>query len=290
VLPGHARTVLLLVPADPLRPGRPDDHFAAEARAAAGCGVTVAIVDHDELCGPGDARRAVARVPADGGEAVYRGWMLSSGQYTRFAGAVAARGVALRTSPGQYQRAHELPGWYPVLAPVTPRAEWTAGGGREEFRRACARLGPGPAVLRDYVKSMKHYWDGAAYIPELGDQAAAWRIAARFRELRDDDFAGGFVIRRFERFSSAEVRTWWTGGTCRLITPHPDTPGDQPPPDLDLTPFTPLIGSLGLPFVTADLARRADRTWRLIELGDGQVSDRPATTSPAALIAAALAR
>ena len=203
---------------------------------------------------------------------------------------LAARGVALRTSPGQYQRAHELPGWYPMLAPVTPRAEWTAGDGREEFRRACARLGSGPAVLRDYVKSMKHYWDEAAYIPQLGDQAAAWTIASRFRELRDDDFAGGFVIRRFERFSSAEVRTWWTGGTCRLITPHPDTPGDQPPPDLDLTPFAPLIGSLGLPFVTADLARRADRTWRLIELGDGQVSDRPATTSPAALIAAALAR
>jgi hypothetical protein len=93
-------------------------------------------------------------------------------------------------------------------------------------------------VLRDYVKSMKHYWAQAAYIPQTSDQAAAWRIAARFRELRDDDFTGGFVIRRYEQFNTDEVRTWWTQGTCRLITPHPDTPADQPPPDLDLTPFT----------------------------------------------------
>jgi hypothetical protein len=100
----------------------------------------------------------------------------------------------------------------------------------------------------------------------------------------------GFVIRRLKPFGSAEVRTWWTASTCRLVTAHPDAPGDQPPPDLDLMPFIRLIGSLGLEFLVADLARRADRTWQLIELGDGQVSDRPSTTSPATLIAAALAR
>ena len=44
-------------------------------------------------------------------------------------------------------------------------------------------------------------------VPQAGDQAAVWRIAARFRELREDDFASGFVIRRFERFGLAEVRT-----------------------------------------------------------------------------------
>jgi ATP-grasp domain, R2K clade family 3 len=43
---------------------------------------------------------------------------------------------------------------------------------------------------------------------------------------------------------------------------------------------------LRLPFVTADFARREDGVWRLIELGDGQVSDRPATTPPHALITA----
>ena len=63
----------------------------------------------------------------------------------------------------------------------------------------------------------------------------------------------------------------------RLATAHPGTPGDLLP-GIDLEPFTPLIRLLGLLFVSADLALRADGTWRVVELGDGQVSDRPATT------------
>jgi ATP-grasp domain, R2K clade family 3 len=59
-------------------------------------------------------------------------------------------------------------------------------------------------------------------------------------------------------------------GRRRLPADHrtPDTPSD-PPPGVDLSPFTALIGPLGMPLVTADIARRADGNWRLIELGDG---------------------
>jgi ATP-grasp domain, R2K clade family 3 len=280
---------MLLLPADPLRPRRPDEHFAAEARAAAAAGLAVALIDHDTLAGPGDAEQAVAAVPRGRAEAVYRGWMLRSEQYAAFADALASRGVTLRTSAAQYRQAHELPGWYAALAPVTPLTAWTTTDSEQELAVASAQMGPGPAVLRDYVKSMKHYWDEAAFIPDAADLAAVRKVAARFRELRGEDFTGGFVIRRFEELTSAEVRTWWAGGTCRLITAHPDTPGDQPPPGIDVTPFAPLISQLGLPFVTADLARRADGQWRIIELGDGQVSDRPSTTAPEALIAAVVA-
>ena len=63
-------------------------------------------------------------------------------------------------------------------------------------------------MLRDYVKSMKHYWHEAAYIPDAADHGSAWKVAARCRELRGDEFTGGFVLRRFEKFTSAEARTW----------------------------------------------------------------------------------
>ncbi len=279
--------MLLLVPADPLRPRRPDEHFAAEAAAARDAGLDVALIDHDALANSGGAQRAAAHVPNAGGTAIYRGWMLRTDQYAALAAALATKEVTLRTSASQYQRAHELPGWHAALSPVTPQAEWTHGDGEQDFQLACERLGHGPAVLRDYVKSMKHYWHEAAYIPDVADTPAAWKVAARFRELRDEEFTGGFVLRRFEDFAGAEARTWWVDGTCRLITAHPDTPNDTPP-DIDLSPFTPLIASVALPFVTADLARRTDGTWRLIELGDGQVSDRPATTNPASFLSAIL--
>ncbi|WP_172875874.1 ATP-grasp domain-containing protein [Micromonospora inositola] len=101
---------------------------------------------------------------------------------------------------------------------------------------------------------------------------------------------GGFVLRDFERFTSAEVRTWWVDGVCVLVGPHPDTPNDSPPVEVDLAPVAPLIAGLGLPFLTVDLALRSDGVWRVIELGDGQVSDRPATIEPQTMIAALLAQ
>ncbi|MDU0289113.1 ATP-grasp domain-containing protein [Saccharothrix longispora] len=272
--------MILLVPADPLRPVRPDPHFAPEAAAARDAGHRVAVVDHDALA-RGEAERAVARVPADD-DAVYRGWMLRSEHYAAFSAALAARGVTTRTSPGQYRRAHELPGWYGDFTAHTPESVWTEGFDREAFDEVRRDLGPGPAVLRDYTKSAKHHWHEAAYIPDLADAEAAWRVAARFRELRDDDATGGFVLRRFERFTSTEVRTWWVDGACALIGPHPDTPNEVPDaPDLDA--IGPLIADLR--FATVDLARRADGEWRVVELGDGQVSDKPGTTAAGAVVA-----
>jgi hypothetical protein len=163
---------------------------------------------------------------------------------------------------------------------------WTVGDDRAGFDQACEELGPGPAVLRDYTKSMKHYWHEAAFIPDIADRQTAWAVASRLRQLRDDDFTGGFVLRSFEPFSGGEVRTWWVDGVCRLVTPHPDTAQAQPAADLDLSAVTPLIAGLDLPFVTVDLARRVNGVWRVIELGDGQVSDRPVTIPPEQLITA----
>ncbi|WNV84658.1 ATP-grasp domain-containing protein [Umezawaea sp. Da 62-37] len=272
--------MLLLVPSDPLRPNRPDEHFAAEAVAARAAGVAVGLVDHDLLV-RGEAGRAVVKVPA-GGDAVYRGWMVRGERYAEFVEALGRKGVSMRTSAEQYRRAHELPGWYGGLAAVTPESVWTAGFGREGFDRARERSGAGPVVLRDYVKSMKHYWHEAAFIPEAGDGEAAWAVARRFVELRGDEAVGGFVLRRFERFTSAEVRTWWVDGRCALVGPHPDTPDDVVEPDLG--GVADLVRESGLPFVAVDLVRRDDGRWRVVELGDGQVSDRPTGVGAEALI------
>ncbi|GAA1550364.1 ATP-grasp domain-containing protein [Kribbella sancticallisti] len=269
---------MLLVPGDPLNPRRVDPHFAAQADAARELGITVAKIDHDALDRPDEA---VAKVPA-GDDAVYRGWMMSAEQYDGFAKALDARRVTLRTSAEDYRTAHELPGWYQALSPATPESAWTEGPDLAAVVELFDHLGGGPAVLRDYVKSMKHYWDEAAYIP---DRDAVLRIAERFLELREDAFTGGFVLRKFEEFTGAEARTWWIGGRCARITPHPDTP-DELPTGLDLVEVEPLVANLALPFVTVDLVRRTDGAWRIVELGDGQVSDWPGSRDPADLVAA----
>jgi hypothetical protein len=275
---------MFLVPADVLRPRRVDEHFAAEATAARDAGHTVCVVDHDAIAG-GDAERAVARVSGDG-PAVYRGWMVSPDRYAQLSEALAQRGITLRTSADQYRRGHELPGWYAALAAFTPTSAWTSGTDRQSFDAARTTLGAGAAVLRDYSKSMKHHWDEAAFIPDLTDADRAWAVAQRFLELRGDDFAGGLVLRGFESFTGPEARTWWIDGVCRLTTAHPDTPDQLPSADLNVASLQPVIAGLDLPFVTADLVRRTDGAWRVVELGDGQVSDRPSSTPPEDLLQA----
>ncbi|MDJ0344038.1 ATP-grasp domain-containing protein [Streptomyces sp. H10-C2] len=44
------------------------------------------------------------------------------------------------------------------------------------------------------------------------------------------------------------------------------------------------MAALGCRFVTTDLALRTDGRWRVVEVGDGQVSDLPQGTDPAGLI------
>ncbi|MEU6558119.1 ATP-grasp domain-containing protein [Nocardia nova] len=278
--------MILLVPADVLHPRRPDEHFAADAEAGREAGWEIGLVDHDALTGTApDPAAAVRRVRATG-PALYRGWMLGAAQYAAFATALRERDVTLCTDAEMYRRAHELPGWYGSFTDHTPESAWTRGTDRVEFDRARATLGQGPAVVRDYAKSMKHHWHEAMYIPDLADADAAWLVASRMRELREAEFTGGFVIRRFEELAAAEVRTWWVDGQCGPTGPHPDTPDHTPRPGPDTTAVAPLVAGLGCRFVTVDFALRSDGVWRVLEVGDGQVSDRPVTVSATALTTA----
>ncbi len=272
---------------DPLSPRRTDPHFAAEARAAGEQGLRVARIDHDALLA-GDTAGAVAGVPRDAGTAWYRGWMVPAGRYAELAGVLAGRGVTLLTPAGDYRRAHELPGWYGAFADVTPRSVWFPAEpgqvpGAARLAAGAARLGVGPAVVKDYVKSRKHEWDEACYVPDLADTDRLAAVAGRFVELQGAFLAGGVVLRSFERFTAAgEARVWWVDGRPVLVTAHPDTPDRLPAPVLDAV--APCVAALGCRFVTTDMALREDGVWRVVEVGDGQVSGLPRSADPAALL------
>ncbi|MFI5713768.1 ATP-grasp domain-containing protein [Kribbella sp. NPDC051620] len=122
---------MLLVPGDPLEPGRVDARFVAEADAARALGVPVALVDCTAHEHPEDM---VAGVPA-GDDAVYRGWPMTVGEYTAFAKVLDARRVTLRTSPDDYRLAQDPARWPAALRAVvqesapgpTVRTWWIGG-------------------------------------------------------------------------------------------------------------------------------------------------------------------
>ncbi|WP_414166777.1 ATP-grasp domain-containing protein [Streptoverticillium reticulum] len=280
---------LIIFCRDPLAPRRVDPHFADEAQAARGLGLQVALLDHDALL-TGDVRGALAGVPRDAGAAWYRGWMIPVDRWDALDAALADRGVTLLTSAEQYRRAHELPGWYGTFAEATPRSAWCATApGRvpaaAELAECAAVLGPGPGIVKDFVKSRKHEWDEACYVPDLADTGRLAAVVARFVELQEEFLAGGVVLRAFERFAdTGEARVWWVDGVPVVTTAHPDTPDRLPGPEL--AGVAPLVAALDCRFVTTDLALREDGAWRVVEVGDGQVGDWPAGTAPEPLLRA----
>lgn len=314
----------ILLPADPLTPRRADAHFRAEGVLVRELGGATALVDHDALLA-GDVAEAVRRVPTGLGPAWYRGWMIPAPRYAELAAALAARGCSLLTTPTAYVSAHELPGWYDVFDGATPASVWLPGTDGPPSRAALAEaaraLGHGhgdggPAVVKDYVKSRKEAWHEACFVPDTADTDALHRVVSRFVELQGDYLTGGVVLRAFEAYDTTrdpsptrgsgtaveadraadtsraveadravEARVWWLDGEPVLTGPHPDTPHLLPAPDLSAV--RPLVRALGCRFVTTDLAlRTADHTWRVVEVGDGQVSDLPQGTDPSPLLAA----
>jgi hypothetical protein len=274
---------------DPLGPARVDPHFREQADAVRAM-ATAALVDHDELI-RGDARRAVRRVPQDLGPCWYRGWMMPSAKYADLAEALAGRGNQLLTRPAEYQRAHELPGWYEIFAAVTPKSVWMKTNPyevptKEMLAELTQKLNGGAAIVKDYVKSRKQEWADACYVPDLTDLGALHTVVSNVVDRQGEDLAGGIVIREFEEFTTngpdaGEARVWWLDGEVILIGPHPDSPEKLPAPDL--SDIQPLVKALGCRFVTTDLARHSDGRWRVVEAGDGQVSDLPRTVAPALL-------
>lgn len=289
--------VPVLYCSDPLNPRRVDDHFAAEARQVRERGGVVALIDHDALL-RGEADRAVERVPRGLDPAWYRGWMIPSADYAALARALELRDAALLVSPEQYRTAHELPGWYSTFTEVTPASVWSAGVvGQVLEDHALASLASqlrlGPGIVKDYVKSRKHEWDEACFIPDLSDTEATARVVRRFVELQGEFLAGGIVLREFEPFvrpqsEAAEVRVWWLDGQPQLVTPHPDS-AHRSGPVPELGQIETAVRSLGCRFVTTDVALRSDGQWRVVEVGDGQVSDLHASIDPGELIGPLLA-
>jgi len=290
---GMPADLTVLFCTDPLTPGRVDAHFAAQAATVRDLGGTVALIDHDALLA-GDAPLSVRKVPRDAGPVWYRGWMIPSASYDDLSQALTDRGAPLHVTPDRYRTAHELPGWYATFEAVTPQSVWTPWKPGEEPSQAqiaewLAPLGSGPAIVKDYVKSRKHEWAEACFIPDATDIEHATTVIARMIELQEDTLQGGVVLRRFENYEQAdgrtvEARVWWVDGEPALVSAHPDTPERAPEPDL--TAIVLLVRKLGCRFITTDVARRDDGVWRVVEVGDGQVSDLPAGADARVLFSA----
>jgi len=281
----------LLFCSDPLNPRQPDEAYRAEVAAAERLRIPLILVDHDALAHDNDPVRAVRRVPPQPQPdlALYRGWMLTPDQYRLLYEALEAKGLRLLNDPAAYRHCHYLPESYPIIEPYTPRSVWIKTKGDvspDEITDLLRPFGSAPVVAKDYVKSRKHEWAEACFIPSASDRASVERVVRNFLELQGDDLSEGLVFREYVEFEplgrhprsgmplTKEFRLFFLDGQPVFWTPYWDE-GDY----AGLTPpverFAAVAGGVRSRFFTMDVAQRRDGGWMIVELGDAQVAGLP---------------
>lgn len=275
------KATFFLFCADPLDLRSPEPDFIDEVRAAEAAGFSWALLDHDALTA-GDARAAVRRVRIpDGTPLVYRGWMMSPSQYTALSGALASRGGTLINAPEAYRVGHHLPAAYPFLRAHTAPTVWVpAGAGMLEAAVSAAAGLAGGAIVKDYVKSLKHHWAEACFIPDVSDPDGVRRVVGRFLELRGGALEGGLVLRQALPLAwlgshpdsgapiADEHRRFYLDGALLVQGRYWEAAGAGPPEGL----FADVAAEIPSRLFSMDVARLADGGWCILEIGDGQVS------------------
>lgn len=240
-----------LVSAHPLDTGQPDDLFADQHRVLTERGFSVSILPESVL---GQGRR-LRGVPM-GADVVYRGWMLKLHEYAGLAAAIVEAGARPFTTPQEYAAAHHLPNWYARIADLTP--ETRVYDADAAMPRELAALGWPAFFVKDYVKSLKTSMGSIVHNPS--------NVVAVIDALKlyRDEIEGGICIRRVEEFlPETEVRYFAIRG--RAFGPVLDV---QVPEIVSVC-----AARIPVPFLSIDIVRRRDGQWRVVEVGDGQVSD-----------------
>jgi hypothetical protein len=244
--------VRLIYPADTFSPKAVDEVYADEFSAAQAEGLAVSIFSFEDFqSGTFRPRPAIQ----SGETILYRGWMLTPTDYSRLFDAIVAVGGSPVTDIAAYTLCHHLPRWYPLLAEFT--SETMTFSEADDIAATLAARGWDGCFLKDYVKSLST--DGGSVVRDLSGIPAVITKMLKYR----GQIEGGLCARRLEDYDYSSERRYfvWRGKAHSDLGEVPDV-------------VTEAASRVESPFFTIDVALRSDGLLRIIELGDGQVSDR----------------
>ena len=280
----------LLLCSDPLTPREPDSAFETENEAIKNLTLDFDLLDFESLVA-GATDRALRRVgEADLGLVVYRGWMIPVAAYAALARAIEERGGHLINDAATYERTHHLPRSYAALAAHTPKTVWLEGSAPFDMEMVHAALSTfegGPVVVKDFVKSRKHEWLEACFIPSAADRSAVENVVSTFVDRQGEDLAGGLVFREFVELEQVgvhpqsgltlgrELRLFFLDGD--LLASGRYWEGIEYEDDFRTEPFASVARSIESRFFSMDIARTKAGESIVIEIGDGQVTGLPDT-------------
>jgi hypothetical protein len=244
-------TLHFLYPSDPFQPKEADEIFREQVDATRDHGFGVSLFSIEELqMGNFKLRGPIP----DGATVVYRGWMLTGPEYKRLTEFIGSNGATALTSIEAYLSCHHLPNWYPLVSEFT--AETRIYPKDADLSSELRSLGWGKFFLKDYVKSLKTSVGSVVSRPE-----EVPTVLTEMEKYRGT-IEGGICVRRFESFVPGSEKRYF------VLRGRPHA-AEGSIPEI-VTHCEHRIRSL---LFSVDVAVREDGVSRVVEIGDGQVSD-----------------
>jgi hypothetical protein len=267
-----------------------DPDFEEEYKSAIGQGFQVGLISFEDL-NDLNILKSISRIKEQEELelAIYRGWMIQPDKYELLYAALLKKNVRLINTPEEYKTCHYLPLSYQFIKGSTPKTNWTEIKGDVDFDKVfelTADFNDASIIVKDYVKSQKHNWTEACFIPNASDKNSVKKIVSRFIELQGSELNVGLVFRKFEELEfltnhskskmplTKEYRLFFLNGQVIQIFNYWDE-GDYGETKPDLKEFEDIGRKVKSNFFTMDIAKKKDGDWIIMELGDGQVSGLP---------------
>lgn len=241
----------LVYPSDDFNHKQPDEVYREEYLAAQAAGLSCSLYSVEEF---ESGQLTLRPAPLQDEEIVYRGWMLTPAAYTELCRLIQAQGGQPITSTDQYRACHYLPEWYPLCKAFTPETLFCDK--TSDFYSILSGCDWGKYFVKDYVKSLTtqrgSVAETIAEIPEI----------IQMLEKFKGQVEGGICIRRFENLlAETEERYFVFKG--QIFSRNGDVPNI----------VAAISTRIHSPFYAIDMIANTEGELRLIEIGDGQVSD-----------------
>lgn len=261
--------------------------YEKEWKSAIKAGFNTSLISYEELT-EGNISRALRFIkPLENLEkAIYRGWMLTPKQYEALYQGLLDKNVKLTNTPSEYSHCHYLPNSYSRIESITPKSNWTTNLNEKSILELTNEFGGNSIIVKDFVKSEKHNWDDACFIPNASDKSKVKSVVDRFIELRGDSINEGIVFRQFEELEfltqhsksgmplTKEFRIFFHNNEVVKVFDYWDE-GEYGETKPELNKFKDIAKNIDSNFFTMDVAKKKNGDWIIMELGDGQVSGLP---------------
>jgi hypothetical protein len=266
-----------------LDPNKVDEMFVDEYDNAKKNGFNTLLYNYEEL----STKKIKPRDKLE--KIIYRGWMITPNQYEKLYNELLSKNYELINNPKKYKNCHYLPDSLEFIKEYTPKTIFQKLEDENSLDILFEKVKifeNRPIIIKDYVKSEKHYWNTAFFVENASNIDKLKQSINNFIEIRGDSLNEGIVIREYIELNnlsvhpksgmplSEEYRLFFYNKSLINIYDYWDEVNyDTDKPNIDR--FKKIAQNIDSNFFTMDIGREKNGNYTIIELGDGQVSGIP---------------